>query len=171
MVSSKRVVYSSAVKQRGREKNGAAGYCPKILRPKRAKMVLCSFHRSDRKICTRNRPLSETNFLDDFWGPLPLPAPLFHCLILWVERMLHGQKAPQCSETPMFSASCAPSERNCPRCKPRSRISTKSSPILLPTLLLYSFYTWFSGFILGSWHWRKTDRVGSPPYALRTAST
>ena len=28
-----------------------------------------SFHRSHREISTRNRPLSETKFLDDFWGP------------------------------------------------------------------------------------------------------
>ena len=43
-------------------------------------MVLCSFHRSHREICTRNRPpVSETKFLDDSWGPLPLPAPLFYC--------------------------------------------------------------------------------------------
>ena len=39
-------------------------------------MVLCPFHRSHREICTRNRPVSETKFLDDFWGPLSLPAPL-----------------------------------------------------------------------------------------------
>ena len=37
------------------------------------------FPRSHREICTRNRPLSETKFLDDFWGPLPRPAPLFCC--------------------------------------------------------------------------------------------
>ena len=50
-------------------------------------MVLCSFHRSDREICTRNRPLSETKFLDDFWGPLPLPAPLVYC---WLACALRG---------------------------------------------------------------------------------
>ena len=72
-----RAMLQSAVKQRGREKKGPAGYCPKILLPNRAKMVLCSFHRRDREICTRNRPLSEAKFLDDFWGPLPLPAPWF----------------------------------------------------------------------------------------------
>ena len=42
-------------------------------------MVLCPFHRSHREICTRNRPVSETTFLDDFSGPLSLPAPLFYC--------------------------------------------------------------------------------------------
>ena len=26
-----------------------------------------------------HRPVSETKFLDDFWGPLSLPAPLFYC--------------------------------------------------------------------------------------------
>ena len=61
----------SAVKQRGREN----GYCPKIILLKRAKMVLCPFHRSHREICTRNRPLSKTKFLDDFWGPF-LSRPL-----------------------------------------------------------------------------------------------
>ena len=49
-------ILTSAVKQRGREKK---------VPPKRAKMVLCSFHRSHREICTRNRPLSETKFLND----------------------------------------------------------------------------------------------------------
>ena len=34
---------------------------------------------SQRQLCIKTRPLSETKFLDDFWGPLPLPAPLFHC--------------------------------------------------------------------------------------------
>ena len=66
-------------KPKGPGEEGAAAYCPKILLPKRAKMLLCSFYRSYREICTRNRPLSETKFLDDFWGPLPLPAPLFYC--------------------------------------------------------------------------------------------
>ena len=47
--------------------------------PPPTKNVLCSFHRSHREICTRNRPLSETNFLDDFWGQLPQPAPWFYC--------------------------------------------------------------------------------------------
>ena len=68
---------SSTTKGLGEE--GAAGYCPKILLPKRATMVLCSFHRSHKEICTRNRPLSETNFVDDFWGPLPLRPLCFYC--------------------------------------------------------------------------------------------
>ena len=38
-------------------------------------MVLCSFHRSHREICTRNRPLSETKFLDDFCTPPSSPGP------------------------------------------------------------------------------------------------
>ena len=33
-------------KTKGPGEEGAAGYCPKILLPKRAKVVLCSFHRS-----------------------------------------------------------------------------------------------------------------------------
>ena len=40
------------------------------------KVVLCPFHRSRREICTPNRPVSETNFLDDFWGPF-LFQPLY----------------------------------------------------------------------------------------------
>ena len=39
--------FSSETKGPGEE--GAAGYCPKILLPKRAKMVLCSFFRCQRK--------------------------------------------------------------------------------------------------------------------------
>ena len=39
--------FSSKTKVPGEE--GAAGYCPKILLPKRAKMVLSSFHRSHRE--------------------------------------------------------------------------------------------------------------------------
>ena len=50
---------------------------------KRAKMVLCPFHTSHREICTRNRPVSEAKFLDDFWRPLSLPAPLFYCWIVF----------------------------------------------------------------------------------------
>ena len=53
--------------EKGPEEHGAAGYFPKILLLKRATMVLCPFHRSHREICTRNRPISETKFLDDFW--------------------------------------------------------------------------------------------------------
>ena len=45
--------------------------------------MLCRFHRSQRELCTRNRPVSETKFLDDFWGPFSLPAPLFYCWIFW----------------------------------------------------------------------------------------
>ena len=62
-------------KTKGPGEEGAARYCPKFLLPKRAKMVLCSFHRTHREICTRNRPLSETKSLDDFWGPF-LSRPL-----------------------------------------------------------------------------------------------
>ena len=69
--------FSSKQKRPGEQ--GAAGYCPQILLLKRAKMVLCPFYRSHREICTRNRTVSETKFLDDFWGPLSLPAPLFYC--------------------------------------------------------------------------------------------
>ena len=49
---------------------------PQNPSPKKGNVVLCSFHRSHREICTRNRPLFETNYLDYFWGPLALPAPL-----------------------------------------------------------------------------------------------
>ena len=78
----------SVVKQRGREKNGAARYCPTILLPKRVKMVLCSFHRSHRDVCTRDQPLSKTKFLDAFWGALPLPAPLVYCWPFEISRFL-----------------------------------------------------------------------------------
>ena len=65
-----------AVNQRGRERTkGAPDIAPKSLLLKRAKMVLCPFHRIHREICSQNRPLSEMKFLDDFWGPLSLPAP------------------------------------------------------------------------------------------------
>ena len=66
-------------KTKGPGEQGAAGYFPKILLLKRAEKVLCPFHRSHREICTRNRLISETKFLDDFWGPLSLPAPLVYC--------------------------------------------------------------------------------------------
>ena len=64
-------------KQKGPGEEGAAGYCPKILLPKRATMVLCSFLWSHTgKFALENRPLSETKFLDDFWGPF-LSRPLW----------------------------------------------------------------------------------------------
>ena len=50
---------SSAVQKRGRENKGPQDF-PENPSPKRAKMVL-------------------TKFLDDFWGPLSLLAPLFYC--------------------------------------------------------------------------------------------
>ena len=59
----------SAIKQRGPGEQGAAGHCPKILLLRRAKMVLCSSHRSHREICTRNRPVSEINFWMISGGP------------------------------------------------------------------------------------------------------
>ena len=68
----------SAVKHRGREPPDIR-YCRKILLLRRVKMVLCPFHGSHREIRTRNRPVSETKFLDDFWWPLSLPAPLVYC--------------------------------------------------------------------------------------------
>ena len=55
-------------KSKGAGRTRAAGYCPKILLLNRANMVLCPFHRSHMEICTRNRPVSETKFPDDFWG-------------------------------------------------------------------------------------------------------
>ena len=65
----------ASTKPKGPGEQGAAGYCPKILLLKGAKMVLCPFHRSHREICTRNQPVSETKFLDEFWGPF-LSRPL-----------------------------------------------------------------------------------------------
>ena len=75
----------SAVNKRGPGEEGAAGYCLKILLAKGAKMVFCSFHRSHREICTRNRPLSETKFLDDFWGAPSSPGPFVLLLALHVQ--------------------------------------------------------------------------------------
>ena len=37
--------------------------------------------RSHREIC---RPVSETKFLDDFWGPLSLPTPFFVIIADWL---------------------------------------------------------------------------------------
>ena len=73
-------VYSISSKTEGPGEEGAARYRPKILLPRRAKKsALFSPQESYREICSRNRPLSETKFLDDFWGPLSLPAPLSYC--------------------------------------------------------------------------------------------
>ena len=72
---------SSETKGPGEE--GAARYCPKILHPKRAKMVLCSFHRSHREIRTRNRPFSETKFL----GAPSSPGPFVSLLIKGAQTM------------------------------------------------------------------------------------
>ena len=90
---------SSKTKRRGEE--GAAGYCPKIVLPKKGHfMVLCPFHRSHREICTRNRPVSETKFLDDFWGPLSLPAPLSYC---WLG---HPRARDTCGTLPRYTILC-----------------------------------------------------------------
>ena len=64
------------LKQRGREKKGPPDIAPKILPPKRA-ILWCSvfFHTSHREIGTRNRPLSETKFLDFFLGAPFSPGP------------------------------------------------------------------------------------------------
>ena len=48
---------------------------PQNPSPEKGQNGVCPFHRSHREICTRNRPVSETKFLDDFWRPLPLLAP------------------------------------------------------------------------------------------------
>ena len=65
----------SAVNQRGRENKGPPDIVPKSF-SKRAKMVLCSFHRSHGEICTRNRPVSETKFLLMISGGPFLSRPL-----------------------------------------------------------------------------------------------
>ena len=75
-----RILLSNQTKK-GLGEQGAAGYCPKILLLQKAKMVLCPFRRSRREICTRNRPISETNFLDDFWGA-PFSPGLFVLLLI-----------------------------------------------------------------------------------------
>ena len=63
---------------------GPPDIAPKSCLLKRSKMVLSPFHRSHREICTRNRPVSEMKFPDDFWGPLSLPAPFLH----WVDNFV-----------------------------------------------------------------------------------
>ena len=89
----------SAVNQRGQEKKGPPDVAPKSFSQKRANMVFCPFHRSHREICTRNRPLSETKFLDDLWRPLSLPAPLFYC---------RGKEKDQTPSGPLVSLFFAP---------------------------------------------------------------
>ena len=71
----------SAVKQRDQENKGLPDIAPNILLLRRAKMVLCPFPRSHREICTRNRPVSETKFLDDLWQGAPFPPGPFVLLL------------------------------------------------------------------------------------------
>ena len=106
------VHYSSAVKQRGRENNGAAGYCPKILLLKRAKMV-CPFHRSHREICTRNRPVSETKFLLMISGGPSLSRPfilLLNSALVFGNYLVAskgaGCKIPRCYEPNLPRVPC-----------------------------------------------------------------
>ena len=79
--------------------------------PKRAKVVLCSFHRSHREICIRNRQLSETKFLDDFWGPLPLLAP---CFTADSGPKCPGKCPPKTGECPKSVLRVSPSVETCP---------------------------------------------------------
>ena len=81
---------------------------PKILRLKRAKMLLCPFRRSHREICTRNRPVCETKFLDDFCRPLSLPAPLFYCWHLPFPNLCCRSRelCPVQSQLATFAAPC-----------------------------------------------------------------
>ena len=67
---------NSAVKQKEGKRRGRR-ILPQNPSPKKGHfMVLCSVRRSHREICTPNWPLSETKFLHDFWGPLPLNEPV-----------------------------------------------------------------------------------------------
>ena len=86
----------------GPGEEGAAGYCPKILLPKGPKWcsvlsigVIENF--------ALEIALSETKFLEDFWGPLPLPAPLF-ILLLQKEALSLVTSGPPPSEVKVCSA-------------------------------------------------------------------
>ena len=70
--------FLSAVKQRGREKRGPPDICTKMLLPKRAKTVLCSFHRSllGKSALEVGHFLRRTMSVDDFWGPHSSSRPL-----------------------------------------------------------------------------------------------
>ena len=59
----------SAVKQRGQEKKGPPDIALKSFSQKGPKMVLCSFHRSHREICTPNQPVLGRNFWMISGGP------------------------------------------------------------------------------------------------------
>ena len=64
-------------KTKGRGEQGAAGYFPKILLLKRA-VLWCSvpsIRVIGKSALEIGRPVSETKFLEDFCGPLSLPAP------------------------------------------------------------------------------------------------
>ena len=62
-------------KNKGARRRRGHRILPQNPSPKKDEMVLCPFHRTHREICTRNRPISETKFLDDFWGPHFSPGP------------------------------------------------------------------------------------------------
>ena len=82
-------LFSSETKRPGEQ--GAAGYFPKILLLKSAKMVLCPFQRSHREICTRNRPVSETKFWMISGGPF-LSRPLCFIAALFLAVWAHRDR-------------------------------------------------------------------------------
>ena len=63
----------------GRTKRRSPWNAPKSFF-KKNKMALRSFHRNHREICTRNRPIFETRFLDNLGGLFFLPG-LFSSLL------------------------------------------------------------------------------------------
>ena len=85
------------IKQKGAGRKRGRRRLPLNPSPKRAKMVLCSFHRSHRQTCTRNRPLSETKLLDDFWGPHSSPGPFVLLLIFRNRKENHKKKIFPCT--------------------------------------------------------------------------
>ena len=125
----------SAVKQRGREKKGPPDIAPKSFSPKGPKWC-CSFHRSHREICTRNRQLSETKSLDDFcWltadsrvGNQPAPY-----------RALSGLPDPKCRESlENVSWGLRPGT---PKKSPKSRGQSGKSPESLRKVSGVCFWT------------------------------
>ena len=67
----------SAIKHKGAGRTRSRRTLPQNPAPKKGQNGALRLPWSRREICTRNPPVSETKFLDDFWGSLSLPAPLF----------------------------------------------------------------------------------------------
>ena len=71
----------SRLQNKGAGRTRGRRILPQNPSPKKGQNSVCPFHdRSHREICTRNRPVSETKFLDDSGGPFS-PGP-FGLLLL-----------------------------------------------------------------------------------------